>query len=152
MVGEADNGDTALLRISELEPDLVFLHIQMPLMGGFELLSRLNGGGKMPAIVMVTAFDQHAIRAFEAGAVDYLLKPVSQARLQQSVERAARLHRNPQALAESFAPLQQTASASSGASHILKIVGKAGEEYFLLDPEEVPAFQAKRRSGVDRHR
>ncbi len=142
VVGEADNGETALLRVSELEPDLVFLDIQMPLMGGFELLSQLSGGSKMPAIIMVTAFDQHAIRAFEAGAVDYLLKPVSQARLQQSVERAVRLHHNPQALAENFARLQQIASATSGASHIRKIVGKAGEEYFLLDPDEVLAFQA----------
>ena len=93
VVGEADNGETALLQISTLKPDLVFLDIQMPVMGGFELLNHLTGG-LMPAVIMVTAFDQHAVRAFEAGAVDYLLKPVSQTRLQQALERA-RLQRNP---------------------------------------------------------
>jgi len=142
VVGEADNGESALLKISSLDPDLVFLDIQMPAMGGFELLSHLKGG-RMPAIVMVTAFDQHAIRAFEDGAIDYLLKPVSQARLQQSIERASRLKRDPKALAENLATLQQIASAGSVAdSRVRKIVGKAGEEYFLLDPDEVLAFQA----------
>jgi DNA-binding LytR/AlgR family response regulator len=142
VVGEADNGDAALAQISDLTPDLVFLDIHMPAMGGFELLSRLTGG-HMPVIIMVTAFDQHAVRAFEAGAVDYLLKPVSQARLQQAVERAARLRRNPQAVAENIAHLQQIApDAPSQGQRIQKIVGKAGDEFFLLDPDEILAFRA----------
>lgn len=53
------------------KPDIVFLDIEMPVMGGFEFLGRLNNG-VLPAIVMVTAYDQHAIHAFEAGAIDYL--------------------------------------------------------------------------------
>jgi DNA-binding LytR/AlgR family response regulator len=142
VVGEADNGETALVQISALKPDVAFVDIQMPVMGGFELLSHLTGG-YMPAIVMVTAFDQHAVRAFEAGAVDYLLKPVNPLRLQQAVERAGRLRGNPQALAENIAHLQQIApSGSSQDTRVRKIVGKAGEEYFLLNPEEVLAFQA----------
>lgn len=142
VVGEAENGETALEQISALTPDLVFLDIHMPAIGGFELLSRLTGG-HMPVIIMVTAFDQHAVRAFEAGAVDYLLKPVSQARLQQAVERAARLHRNPQAVAETLAHLQQIVpEGRSQGTRIQKIVGKSGDEYFLLDPNEVLAFQA----------
>jgi len=121
---------------------LVFLDIQMPVMGGFELLERLNGG-RMPVIIMVTAYDQHAIRAFEAGAVDYLLKPVSQQRLVQAVERARRLHTNPLAVAESLAHLQELApTLRSEELRIRKVVGKIGEEYFLLSPEEVLAFQA----------
>jgi DNA-binding LytR/AlgR family response regulator len=92
---------------------------------------------------MVTAFDQHAVRAFEAGAIDYLLKPVSQPRLQQAVERAARLLRNPQAVAEHLVRLQQTVPVNAPPdARIQKIVGKAGEEYFLLNPDEVLAFQA----------
>ncbi len=141
-MGEADNGATALRQISALQPNLVFLDIQMPTMGGFELLSHLTGGA-MPAVVMVTAFDQHAIRAFESGAIDYLLKPVAPARLQQSVERARRLQSNPRAIAENIAELQQiTPVGSSADPRVRKIVGKAGEEYFLLSPEEVLAFQA----------
>jgi DNA-binding LytR/AlgR family response regulator len=142
VVGEADNGKAAFEQISALNPDLVFLDIQMPMMGGFELLNHLTSG-PMPAIIMVTAFDEHAIRAFEAGAIDYLLKPVSQPRLQQAVERANRLRGNPRALAENIATLQQIGPVgSSPDSRLRKIVGKAGEEYFLLSPEEVLAFQA----------
>jgi DNA-binding LytR/AlgR family response regulator len=142
VVGEADSGGTALAQISSLAPDLVFLDIQMPEMGGFELINHLSGA-QMPVIIMVTAFDQHAIRAFEAGAIDYLLKPVGQARLQQAVERAARLHRNPQAVAENIAHLQQIAPPTlSHETRIQKIVGKAGDEFFLLNTDEVLAFQA----------
>jgi two-component system LytT family response regulator len=142
VVGEADTGEAALLQINALLPDLVFLDIQMPAMGGFELLSHLSGG-HMPVIIMVTAFDQHAVRAFEAGAIDYLLKPVSQTRLQQAVERAARLRRSPQAVAENIAHLQLIVpTGPPPAKRIQKIVGKAGEEYFLLNPDEVLAFQA----------
>ena len=65
VIGEADNGETALVEISRHSPDLVFLDIQMPAMGGFELLSHLTGG-HMPVVIMVTAFDEHAVRAFES--------------------------------------------------------------------------------------
>jgi DNA-binding LytR/AlgR family response regulator len=143
IIGEAENGEVALLQISASKPDVVFLDIQMPGMDGFELLDRLTGG-HMPVIIMVTAYDQHAIRAFEAGAVDYLLKPISQERLMQAVERANRLARNPLDVAENLAHLQELApAATAGAGHkIRKIVGKLGEEYFLLNPNEVLAFQA----------
>jgi two-component system LytT family response regulator len=142
IVGEAEDGEGALLQISEKLPDLIFLDIQMPVMGGFELLQHLSGG-HMPVIVMVTAYDQHAIRAFEAGAVDYLLKPVSRQRLLQAVERATRLQRNPVAVAEKIADLQEIVPATRQEERRLrKVVGRVGEEYFLLSPEEVLAFQA----------
>ncbi len=156
VVGEADTGEFALKQISTLRPDLVFLDIQMPAMGGFEVLNQVKGD-RAPSFVMVTAFDQHAIRAYEAGVVDYLLKPVSQARLQQSVERAARLQQsveraapllksaaNPAELAGGFRQ-QSSADAARGVTYdpqLRKIVGKAGDDYFLLMPEEVLAFQA----------
>ena len=142
VVGEADNGETALLQIKALQPNLVLLDIQMPVMGGFELLSHLSGGS-LPAIIMVTAFDQHAVHAFEAGALDYLLKPVAQARLGKALERARRMQGNPRAVAENIAQLQQISPLGPSVDgRVRKIVGKAGEEYFLLQPEEVLAFQA----------
>src|ERR1700686_258885 len=82
IVGEAENGKQALQQIAELRPDLVFLDLQMPVMGGFEVVQNL-GGGHLPVLVIVTAYDEHAIEAFEAGAVDYLLKPVGEARLRK---------------------------------------------------------------------
>jgi DNA-binding LytR/AlgR family response regulator len=142
VVGEAENGEAALLKISSAKPDIVFLDIQMPGMSGFELLDRLNSG-HLPAIIMVTAYDQHAIRAFEAGAVDYLLKPIGQQRLSRAVERAKRIARNPLQAAENLAQLQEiTPGHINTAQKVRKIVGKLNEEFFLLSPNEVLAFQA----------
>ena len=76
IVGEAENGADALEMIVDDRPDLVLLDLQMPVMGGLEVVRSLKGGS-LPAIVIVTAWDQYAIQAFEAGAIDYLLKPVS---------------------------------------------------------------------------
>lgn len=143
IVGEADDGETALSKISSVKPDVVFLDIQMPGMSGFDLLDRL-GQGHLPAVIMVTAYDQHAIRAFEAGAVDYLLKPIGQQRLVQAVERARRIARNPLQAAENLAHLQEVVPAATLTPHkIRKIVGKLGEDFFLLNPSEVLAFQAE---------
>jgi two-component system LytT family response regulator len=73
IVGEAADGKQALEQILALQPNLVLLDLQMPVMGGFEVVRQLKGGN-LPIIVIVTAFDKHAIEAFEAGALDYLLK------------------------------------------------------------------------------
>jgi two-component system, LytTR family, response regulator len=141
VAGEAGDGEAALSQISSIKPDVVFLDIQMPVMGGFEVLDRLSGGF-LPVIIMVTAYDQHAIRAFEAGAVDYLLKPISQQRLMQAVERAKRIAGNPLQAAENLAQLQEVAPVAASAPKVRKIVGKLGDEFFLLSPNEVLAFQA----------
>jgi two-component system, LytTR family, response regulator len=142
IVGEADNGEAALGKISSAKPDIVFLDVQMPVMGGFELIEHLNSG-HLPAIIMVTAYDQHAIRAFEAGAVDYLLKPISQQRLVQAIERAKRNVRSPVQLAENLAQLQGLSAEPRQLPRLRKFVGKLGDEYFLLSPSEVQAFQAE---------
>jgi two-component system LytT family response regulator len=142
VVGEADNGETALPQISSLKPDVMFLDIEMPVMNGFELLEQLNGG-HLPAIIMVTAYDQYAIQAFEAGAVDYLLKPIGQDRLVRSLDRVRRIAQNPALVAESIARLQSVSPPTRNAEpRTRKIVGKSGEDYFLLSPHEVLAFQA----------
>jgi two-component system LytT family response regulator len=145
VIGEADNGREALAQISLLRPNLVFLDLQMPAMGGFEVIANLRGG-PVPAIIIVTAFDQHAIEAFEAGAIDYLLKPIGGARLEKAIQRARSLQGKDLKVAESVVRLCDTVAASqpgdspNGAGR--KIVGKLGEEYYLLDQNEVLAFQA----------
>ncbi|OFW12732.1 MAG: DNA-binding response regulator [Acidobacteria bacterium RIFCSPLOWO2_12_FULL_66_10] len=90
VVGQAVNGVDALTTIERLQPDVVFLDVQMPGLTGFEVARRLLDDGTPSQIVFVTAYDQHAIEAFEVNAVDYLLKPVDQLRLQVAVERARR--------------------------------------------------------------
>jgi len=88
IVGQAGNGVEALNTVERLLPDLVFLDVQMPGLSGFEVARRLLGQASSPELVFVTAFDQHAIEAFEVNAVDYLLKPVEAGRLGQALERA----------------------------------------------------------------
>lgn len=142
IAGEAVNGKEALLKIAELKPDLVFLDLQMPVMSGFEVIQNLHNAPP-PVIVIVTAFDQHAIKAFEAGAIDYLLKPVNGARLAKSVERAKALLSKPGEVAGDLAKIASSAEALSPVKS-RKIVGKNGEEYHLLDARDVLAFQAER--------
>jgi two-component system LytT family response regulator len=141
VVGEAENGKQALQRVGELKPDLMFLDLQMPVMGGFEVVRKLTGA-QPPVVVIVTAFDQHAIQAFEAGAIDYLLKPVSEVRLQKAVERAKSLQDKPIEIANEVARIASAAMQSNSALANRKIVGRNGSDYFLLDPDEILAFQA----------
>jgi DNA-binding LytR/AlgR family response regulator len=137
LVGEANDGKDALRKIVDLEPDLVFLDLQMPQLGGFEVVRRLKGT-HLPVIVVVTAFGEHAIEAFDAGAVDYLLKPVRADRLRKAVDRARDLLGKPREIARSLARI----SSASDGPH--KMVGRIGRDYFLLDYEDVLALQAER--------
>jgi two-component system LytT family response regulator len=136
VIGEAADGVSALQKIGSQHPDLVLLDLEMPAMGGLEVVRQLKRGKHLPVIVIVTAYDQHALQAFEAGAIDYLLKPVGQERLSQAVERARRITGR-QAI-EQIAQLQEIAEPRTR-----RIVGKVGEEYFLLSAGEIYAFQAE---------
>ena len=91
IIAECKNGREALQVAQELEPDLMFLDIQMPGLDGFEVVAQLQGDN-MPLVVFVTAFDKYAIDAFEVHAIDYVLKPVEEKRLQTAIERV-RIHR-----------------------------------------------------------
>ncbi len=141
VVGEAEDGRQALQQIVDLQPDLVFLDLQMPGMGGFEVVRNLSGS-RLPVIVIVTAFHEYAIEAFDAGAIDYLLKPVSEARLKKAVERAKNLIGKPLEIAENLAKIVGAADPASSSVR-RKLVGRAGREYFLLDTSEVLALQAE---------
>jgi DNA-binding LytR/AlgR family response regulator len=140
VIGEADGGEAALSLIAEHGPGLVLLDLQMPVMGGLDVVRSLKGGPALPAVVIVTAFDQYAIQAFEAGAIDYLLKPVSRERLLEAVDRARRV--NARDAAHRLAKLQEINEAP-GEKPSRRIVGRAGTEYVLLNADEVFAFQAE---------
>jgi two-component system, LytTR family, response regulator len=140
VIGEASDGAAALDKINAQQPDLVLLDLQMPAMSGLEVVRQLKQGSHVPVIVIVTAYDQHALEAFEAGAVDYLLKPVGQERLAEAIERAKRLT-DRQAM-ERIAQLQEIGDRPAGPP-ARRIVGKIGEEYFLLAADEIYAFQAE---------
>ncbi|MGE0812453.1 MAG: LytR/AlgR family response regulator transcription factor [Vicinamibacterales bacterium] len=87
VIGEAEDGVAALERIQELAPDVVFLDVQMPGCSGLDVAASL--GQPRPAVIFCTAFDEHAVDAFELRAVDYLLKPVTRARLDAALARVS---------------------------------------------------------------
>ena len=90
VVGEATHGEGAVAEIRDLDPDLVFLDIQMPHKSGFDVVREI-GPDAMPLTIFVTAYDQHALQAFEVAAVDYLVKPYDDERFDQALARARRM-------------------------------------------------------------
>lgn len=129
IVGEAATGLEAVERIARLKPDVALVDIQMPEMDGFTVARNLTGRS-LPVLIYVTAFPQHALRAFESGAVDYLLKPVRQDRLAAALEKA-RIQ---------LAGL--TPETPAPPERLRKVVGRQGEQFHMLDTSEVVAFQA----------
>ncbi|MET0066979.1 MAG: LytTR family DNA-binding domain-containing protein [Candidatus Thiodiazotropha sp.] len=93
VVGEASQGEEALQRFAEVEPDLVLMDIRMPGMDGLEAARRLSQAEHPPAVIFTTAYEEHALEAFESSAQDYLLKPVRRERLREALIRAQRLTR-----------------------------------------------------------
>jgi two-component system LytT family response regulator len=91
VMGSNTNPEAAVQFLSEHEPDILFLDIQMPGMNGFELLSRLD---RQPFVIFTTAYDQYALKAFEVNSVDYLLKPVEPEQLDRALNKLARLRRD----------------------------------------------------------
>jgi two-component system LytT family response regulator len=125
IVGECRNGFEAVKAVSESKPDLVFLDIQMPKLDGFEVLELI---GRDVAVVFVTAFDEHAIRAFEVNAVDYLLKPVSADRFAAALERARK-----RVLAHQPAPVPQLlAEVRPAGSHLDRILVRQGPNVHVI--------------------
>ena len=123
VVGQCSNGRDAVAAIERLSPDLVFLDVQMPGLDGFGVLAELQPD-RLPLVVFVTAFDQHAIRAFEVHALDYLLKPFEYDRLRQAVRRARTLFAHSTKWSWQSGRLSRADSASNGAGH--RATGLAG--------------------------
>ena len=131
IAGEARNGIEALERIPEIRPDVVFLDIEMPGLNGFDTLVQLR---EPPLIVFTTAYDEYAIRAFDANAVDYLLKPVQPARLAQALEKVRAKLEQPRG--EHQASLSRALSTLKTGPPA-KIAGRRGKRIVLMSPAEI---------------
>jgi DNA-binding LytR/AlgR family response regulator len=137
VIGEASDGLDALQKITDLDPDLVFLDVEMPGLTGLQVVQALPQDSSLPLIVFTTGYDRHALAAFEANAVAYLLKPVEDDRLAQVVDRAYRIHSfEPDAASENLAPLMKPAPAP-----LRQIVGRKRSRFFLLRPEDIFFFR-----------
>ena len=146
VLGEAADGPEALEQIQTLEPDIVFLDVQMPGLNGLEVVREImERQGRLPHIIFATAFDQYAVEAFEVNAADYLLKPVEKARLERSIERARELMRSPRRESERMARLLST--LRDQASPPPKILVRVGGRMVLVDAKDV-IFATVRKGSI----
>jgi len=140
IVGEAGDGLEAIATIEALQPDLVFLDVQMPGLDGFEVLRSIAAPSPLPLVIFVTAFDEHALRAFQAQALAYLLKPIEPELLDAALERAYSIHgfQEQRALEEG-----RLRGALDGAPPTVleRIVARRGTYILLLDPAEICFFR-----------
>jgi DNA-binding LytR/AlgR family response regulator len=132
VIGEAEDGVRAVEAIEHLSPDLVLLDIQMPGLDGFGVLQALEDP---PAVIFVTAYDEYAIRAFEVHALDYLLKPFSQERLENAIRRAQESLAGEQDLAAQLGPLLESLAAEG--QHLTRLAVRDRDRIRVLDAGEI---------------
>jgi DNA-binding LytR/AlgR family response regulator len=141
VVGEASNGLEALQMIQTTNPDLVFLDIEMPELNGLEVAEALEGQG--PVVVFVTAYSEHALKAFEFSALDYLVKPVSTERLLDTIERIRKRKST-----VSFHQFQSLMTRLEGGRAKRRMAVKCGAKYKVFDPNLISAVVAKDHYAV----
>jgi two-component system LytT family response regulator len=122
--------------VRQHQPDLLFLDVQMPAMTGFEVLGALKGS-RMPVVIFVTAYDEFALQAFEARAIDYLLKPFGEARVEQALERARTCIRGGTARDEHAARLAELLSAARRHTPHACLLIKRDDRVLVLQPAEI---------------
>lgn len=142
IVGECANGKEAVKSIQELAPEVLFLDIQMPELGGFEVLDALDEG-QAPHLIFVTAYDQYAVRAFEVHALDYILKPFDRERFQASWQRAKM-----QVLRERNGKVEQKILSlledlKAGTKYLERLVIKSSGRIYFLETNEIDWIQAE---------
>jgi two-component system response regulator AlgR len=141
VVGEAVNGQQALVRAHELAPDVILLDVRMPGMDGIEVARHLNALTEPPAVIFTTAFDEYAVNAFDAHAVGYLLKPIRKEKLAGALERAGRLTR----------PQLQKIAAASNEKRRTHIAARHREGLRLIPIDEIQYFFADQKYTTVRH-
>jgi two-component system LytT family response regulator len=150
LVGECGSGAEALKVIQKTTLDLLFLDIQMPEMGGFDVLERIDAE-KIPAIIFVTAFDQYAIRAFEVHALDYLLKPFNDARFEKALRQAKsqieqreinQLSKRLVHLLEDRDARPRGGRAASSSNYLSRLMIKTASRVFFLKADEIDWVEA----------
>lgn len=139
IVGRANNGAEGFSLIESLKPDLIFLDIEMPVMNGFEMLSKL---GHVPMVVFATAFDEYAVKAFEQNSIDYLLKPIEEDRLKLTIEKLSKLSGNQ---TENYFYNQQMLKLleqMQPKKDIHSITVKTANKLLILQLDEISYFEA----------
>jgi two-component system LytT family response regulator len=141
VLAECANGTEAAAAVRKFSPDLLFLDVQMPGLGGFEVLQSL-AKERLPLVIFVTAFDQHALKAFEAHALDYLLKPFKQARFKAALRRARDMLANQQAGSVSKNLLALLEQARPEAERLTRIPVRIGERVIFVKTAQIEYIEA----------
>jgi two-component system, LytTR family, response regulator len=144
VIGTAADGREAIDLIREARPDLVFLDVQMPALDGFGVLQALTQD-ELPVVVFVTAYDKYAIQAFDAHAIDYLLKPFSDQRFEIAIKRARKYLGTPEARAQAeqlTAATQERRSVDGRSGYLDRVVVKASGNVVFLDVDDVDWIEA----------
>jgi two-component system, LytTR family, response regulator len=141
ILGECGDGREAVAELDRLQPDLVFLDVQMPVLDGFGVLRNLSGTA-LPAVIFVTAHDRYALKAFEVHALDYLLKPFDKARFAAALERAKTQLRqgNSQDLTERLQELLQSVDGRRQRSE--RLVVKSGGRIYFVRVDDIDWIEA----------
>ncbi len=139
VVAECSNGFEAVKAVGELAPDLLLLDVQMPKLDGFEVLELL--GDEAPAVIFTTAYDEHAVRAFEVQAVDYLLKPFDARRLGEALERAEQRLGEPGFEAAKLAAAARPDGVAGGVASD-RVLIREGTTVHVLPSEEIDYVEA----------
>jgi two-component system, LytTR family, response regulator len=134
IVSDCEDGPAAVVKIAELRPDLVFLDVQMPGMDGFEVLRTLPRDG-LPAIIFLTAYEEHALRAFEVHALDYLLKPIEDERFAAAIQRA-RIYADSRAKVQLDERLLQLLDENSG-KYASRFAVRTGSRIVVVFAEDI---------------
>ena len=140
IVGEGGSGTEALEQIRRHAPELLFLDVQMPGMDGFEVLRQLPAD-RLPMVIFTTAYDQHAVRAFEAHALDYLLKPFKPARFKEAVQRARALIADRQAGTTARGLLDMLGAAAPG-TQLTRLAIKTDDKVVFVTIGEVDSIES----------
>jgi two-component system LytT family response regulator len=141
IVGESGDGPSAVAALQKLSPDVVFLDVQMPGMDGFNVLRQLDRK-QMPLVIFVTAYDQHALKAFEVHALDYLLKPFKPARFKETLQRVRELIANKQAATFPKGLLELLGQKSAPRDYLSRIAVKTGERTVFIKTAQIDYFES----------
>lgn len=147
ILAECADAFEALAQIQSAKPDLLFLDVQMPEMDGFELLRRVPKTA-LPVVIFTTAYDQHALRAFEASALDYLLKPFKPARFKESVQRARELIANKQAAAATRNLLTMLGQTAPAPTQLTRLSVKNDGRITFVEVSHIQAIEAAGKYAV----
>ena len=147
VIGESEDGFEAVDQIQATKPDLIFLDVQMPDMDGFEVLRRVPQAS-LPVVIFTTAYDQHALRAFEVSALDYLLKPFKPSRFKESVQRARELIANKQAGVAARGLLTLLGQSPAPAGQLTRLAVKTPGKVTFVELDQIQAIEAAGKYAV----